>query len=418
MKNAWEFAPCDIRKSFECQICVDEVPPKSIRKLECNHHFCVECLTGYLEVTLKDGGLVGNAINCPGFKCKFELEDRFVLGLLEEEQLKGKYLQIIANSFVQVINHTECHNKTNNGVFQNNRFMKWCPNANCQSAVQLDWFDSSIYRESVRCGCGISFCFKCHELSHDPVECSLLREWAKVKAEDFEVQSWILHNTKPCPKCRVNIQKNGGCMHITCKCRYEFCWVCMGKWARGHSCAANNIVTPSERGLQNIRRFTTYNAKHETMNQAYQFDVAQYKQKLEAGTTELELEKQWVKVEFVAKAVEILLQCRRTLMFSYIFSYFMTTLDNQMEIFEQNLVYLEQYTEQLSEHLEIDVKATNLSHMKEKIINSSSLCIKSLRNLMDHINEGYEDNWWRRFPIPVEELLAAVDEDVIHGLLG
>lgn len=112
MANAWNYAACNIRKSLECQICVEDVSIHFIRKLECNHRFCVECLSSYILLTVKEGGLIANAIKCPGFKCKFELEDGFVLNLLEEEeQLKGKYLQIIANSFVQVINQVKCHNK-------------------------------------------------------------------------------------------------------------------------------------------------------------------------------------------------------------------------------------------------------------------------------------------------------------------
>merc|ERR1711879_1118705 len=49
---------------------------------------------------------------------------------------------------------------------------------------------------------------------------------------------WIIGNTKPCPKCKNPIEKNGGCMHMTCRppggCGHEFCWICKGDW-KGHT---------------------------------------------------------------------------------------------------------------------------------------------------------------------------------------
>ncbi|KAI9053169.1 hypothetical protein LZ554_003435 [Drepanopeziza brunnea f. sp. 'monogermtubi'] len=46
-----------------------------------------------------------------------------------------------------------------------------------------------------------------------------------------ETQEWIRTNTKPCPGCRVGIQKGEACFHMTCtQCSYEFCWQCLANW--------------------------------------------------------------------------------------------------------------------------------------------------------------------------------------------
>src|SRR3990167_8044774 len=38
--------------------------------------------------------------------------------------------------------------------------------------------------------------------------------------------NFIQSQTKPCPSCKVSIQKDGGCNHMTCRCGYEFFWCC------------------------------------------------------------------------------------------------------------------------------------------------------------------------------------------------
>lgn len=266
---------------------------------------------------------------------------------------------------------------------------------------------TQAFRESVRCSCGCWFCFECMTLAHDPVPCSLLADWEKVRKEDMEVKSWILQNTKPCPRCFVNIEKRGGCMHMTCiKCKYEFCWICFSIWSK-HKCVPTAAPrTGGSEGYQFVRRFTLYHEKHETMNQSYKLNVEQFKSMTSYGT-QMELPTQMVKMDFVASAVELLLQCRRTLMYSYVFSYFMTTIDNQMFLFEENLKFLEQYTEELSEVLEDNISAENWNSVKPNILDRSNKCEKQRRHLLDHIKEGYEKNWWRKFPIPLHELLSA-----------
>jgi len=103
LENTWKFVPCDIRKVQECEICFVNVSnPEYIHVFPCNHRFCHLCLSDYVSSTIRDGGLISTAIGCPGFQCAYQLEDGIVLKSIPESADKQRYLQIIANSFVQV----------------------------------------------------------------------------------------------------------------------------------------------------------------------------------------------------------------------------------------------------------------------------------------------------------------------------
>lgn len=52
---------------------------------------------------------------------------------------------------------------------------------------------------------------------------------------------------KRCPNCRINIEKNEGCNHMTCsQCHFQFCWFCKREW---NVCCNDNIVTCLGRGI-------------------------------------------------------------------------------------------------------------------------------------------------------------------------
>jgi len=47
---------------------------------------------------------------------------------------------------------------------------------------------------------------------------------------------WMSQFSRPCPKCKAPIEKNGGCNHMACtRCKTHFCWACMRP---GSACGA------------------------------------------------------------------------------------------------------------------------------------------------------------------------------------
>ena len=111
--------------------------------------------------------------------------------------------------------------------------MKWCPAPACTSAIRTE---KKI--TTVTCSCGFSFCFKCADFEigdHMPATCEMVEKWLEKAVDESENVKWMLVNTKKCPKCSTPIEKNGGCMHMTCGknvggCGYDFCWLCRGPW--------------------------------------------------------------------------------------------------------------------------------------------------------------------------------------------
>ena len=58
----------------------------------------------------------------------------------------------------------------------------------------------------------------------------MINLYKKRKCE-FLTEKWKQFYTRPCPNCEVNIEKNGGCDHMTCFCcQYQYCWTCESKY--------------------------------------------------------------------------------------------------------------------------------------------------------------------------------------------
>ncbi|KAI3974747.1 hypothetical protein MKX01_037543 [Papaver californicum] len=138
----------------------------------CGHLFCNLCWTQYVSINISDG---------PG--CLI------IVNELVSDKDKEKYSRYLYRSYVE----------------DKRKISKWCPGPGCEFAIEFV-IGSSSY--DVVCGCGHGFCWNCVDDAHRPVDCETVHKWA-------------LNNTA---------ESENGCMHMTCRCKFEFCWRYLGDW--------------------------------------------------------------------------------------------------------------------------------------------------------------------------------------------
>ena len=311
--------------------------------LECCHTYCTTCWTHYLSSKINDEG-ASQSIECPEFNCNILVDDQTVMRLVKDSRTKLKYQQLITNSFVQVSSYTtvkEIHILILK-IFQCNRLLRWCPAPNCSNAIKV----STVEAKPVTCRCGHVFCFACSEKWHDPVRCHLIKKWIKKCDDDSETSNWISANTKECPKCGAVIEKDGGCNHMICKnqsCKADFCWVCLGAWephgSSWYNCNrydeddAKTAREGQEKSRAALNRYLHYCNRYMNHLQSLKFENKLYTMVKEKMDEMQQHNMSWIEVQFLKKAVDILCECRRTLMYTYVFAYYLRK-NNQCEIFE------------------------------------------------------------------------------------
>lgn len=210
----------------ECPICCEDAVPSTELFIfeKCDHQYCRECLQGYFVNSINEGNVLD--ITCPAPGCKTLVEYHQVRAVVTPE-LFAKYEEF---TFIASLNADPS--------------VKWCPKAGCGNAIIGD-------PENPRCqctnpSCKYEFCFLCGEPWHQDATCEQYQQW---KAEnglvDSKFSSWAKKNTKKCPHCKTLIEKMAGCNHMTCSnCKYDFCWLCGGKYTSNHFDVFNVLGCP------------------------------------------------------------------------------------------------------------------------------------------------------------------------------
>lgn len=351
----------------DCGICYTSLSEARVSSFRCGHRFCSNCCCQYFQAKILNDG--EGKIKCPEPDCKMLIDDATIMGLVPRD-VQHRFESLITQIYVA-----------------SNPLIRWCRSTDCEYAVKVRKPETFL----VICKCGFESCFSCGELWHVPITCALLKKWTQSCVEDIESYKWIQDNAKKCPKCGINIEKNGGCNHMRCRyCHHDFCWVCMKDWRQHGSC---NRFEQNEENI--TQRFMHYSIRYNNHIQSLKLENGLYNS-VESKMKELQGMGSLTRNEviFLKRAVDSLRQSRQLLITTYVFAYY-SEKSNQLLMFEDNQRDLELATENLSWVLEQDITNESMVQIKQKLQERYSYCDKRRSVLLDHIHEGYENGYFK-----------------------
>jgi hypothetical protein len=207
----------------ECEVAWSECPSKFVfasttslvGNNSCKNGLCSSCLTGYLKCKIESAEVSPQrSIKCPcGNKfCSGEIVEDVIRTILStDDRLLSKLAYFAQEALIAQDPHKV-----------------WCPAPNCKSIASVN---QTFPRRATCDKCELAFCTKCKNAHSIFITCEM--------AGDYEFNHWRRtrkEGCKKCPHCRIYIEKNEGCMHMTCySCRHEFCWTCLAPWRGGCS---------------------------------------------------------------------------------------------------------------------------------------------------------------------------------------
>ncbi|CAB1343564.1 unnamed protein product [Coregonus sp. 'balchen'] len=268
----------------------------------CMHYCCRSCWQEYLTARIEQN-LVMNC-NCPITDCRAQPTSQFFFNILTNKDTIAKYENALLRGYVEC-----CSNLT------------WCTNpVGCDQILCRDNIGSMGNCSK----CCWSSCFSCNfPEAHYPASCSHMSQWMDdggyYEGMTMEAQSKHLAKliSKRCPSCQAQIEKNEGCLHMTCaKCNHGFCWRCLKPWKPTHKDYFNCSAMVSKAARQE-KKFQDYNERCTFHNQAKDFAI-----NLESKVSSINEALQMKSLTFVIDACKVLAQAHKVLAYSCVYSYY------------------------------------------------------------------------------------------------
>ncbi|KAL7176872.1 hypothetical protein ACSBR2_030248 [Camellia fascicularis] len=351
-------------KELTCGICFESYPLDRISAAACGHPFCSTCWRAYMSTSI-DGGPGCLVLRCPDPSCCAAVGQDMINKLASNED-KEKYARYIVRSYIE-----------------DNR--------------------------------------KCTEEAHRPVDCGTVSKWILKNSAESENMNWILANSKPCPKCKRPIEKNQGCMHMTCTppCKFEFCWLCLGAWSdhgerTGGFYACNRYEAAKQEGAydeterrremakNSLERYTHYYERWATNQSSRQKALADLHQMQTVHLEKLSDKQSQPEsqLKFIIEAWLQIVECRRVLKWTYAYGYYLPEYENAKRQFfeylqgeaEAGLERLHQCAEKdLLTYLNAEAPSNDFNDFRTKLAGLTSVTRNYFENLVRALENGLSD---------------------------
>ena len=222
---------------YACNICMDELPLEEMYIIDnCHHQTCRNCLKRQIEIAVTDKEV---HIHCPIEGCKENIDfaqASQILRLVEPEQSSAvlqQYDEILMEEAMRKDpDYRRCYN-----IIADGEQKKVC-NTYARRVMRVE--NSELFECEE---CKLVFCGKCSMPEHVGT-CEEFMRQVELAQGDANKAAFAIYKSKmhlhQCAKCNRMIEKNKGCNHMTCRCGYEYCYVCGKEWTRNHSYNCTN----------------------------------------------------------------------------------------------------------------------------------------------------------------------------------
>ncbi|KAL4491940.1 hypothetical protein ABPG72_008361 [Tetrahymena utriculariae] len=196
-------------QSWKCEICLEQMTDQQFWPLQCRHQFHRDCLQQYFNVKIKDRSF---PLKCPNESCKQEVDYSDIKEILTKQEFQ-KYEEFSLNNYID----------------SNLEELSWCPSAGCKYAFVLEENQTLLICPL----CRKKFCLTCKCEFHKNQTCKEYQISNTYDDQDKRFEQFVRgQKFKQCINCKMWVERNQGCDHMTCRCGCQFCYKCGGPYLK------------------------------------------------------------------------------------------------------------------------------------------------------------------------------------------